>query len=90
MHTYRCICPPFLGFVYTAIAGLLSQETQSNEGSKYFTGRIKNHSPLLTTQLRLMESYYFVSAIPVFLYIWTLFQVFFLLLLFLLFKFPKS
>ncbi len=69
-----CFFPPFLGFVYTAIAGLLSDKMQSNEGSKHFTGRIKESQSFITTQLRLRKSYYSVSAILVFLYILTIFQ----------------
>lgn len=69
MHTCRCIfSPSFLGFVYTAIAGHLSDEIQSNEGSKHFTGRIKESQSFLTTQLRLTRCYP-VSAIVVFLYV---------------------
>lgn len=66
--------PSFWGFVYTAIAGLASDKMQSNEGGKHFTGRTKNHSPLLTTQLRLIKLYYSVSAFLKFLYILTIFQ----------------
>lgn len=69
MHTCRCIfSPSFLGFVYTAIAGHLSDEIQSNEGSKHFTGRIKESQSFLTTWLRLIRCYP-VSAMVVFFYI---------------------
>lgn len=68
MHTCRCIFSLF--WVLFTQTLLDSIKTQSDEGGKHLQGESKNHSPLLTTQLRLIESHSSVSAIPVFLYIY--------------------
>lgn len=96
MHTCRCIFSLF--WVLFTQTLLDSIKTQSDEGGKHLQGESKNHSPLLTTQLRLIESHSSVSAIPVFLYIyiyiyWLFFNVsfdLFIVFFFLLLKFPKS
>lgn len=63
---------PFLGFVYTAIACCYLIRCKAMKEANTLQGQSENHSPLLTTQLRLIKSYYSVSAILVFLYILTI------------------
>lgn len=79
----------FFGFVYTAIAGLLSDKMQSNEESKHFTGRIKE-SQSFTQHSEDMKSNS-VSATLVFYICLLFFSVNFLLIFFffLLLKFSK-
>lgn len=63
--------PPFLGFVYTAIAGLLSDKMQSNEGSKHFTGRIKESQSFSHNKVRTYKKLLFCFRYPcVFFYIY--------------------
>lgn len=61
---------PFLGFVYTAIAGLLSDKMQSNEGSKHFTGRIKESQSFSHNKVKTYKKLLFCFCYPcVFIYI---------------------
>lgn len=62
--------PPFLGFVYTAIAGLLTDKMQSNEGSKHFTGRIKESQSFSHNTIKTSKKLVFCFCYPCFIYIY--------------------
>lgn len=67
--------PLFWGFVYTAIAGLLSERKQSNEGSKHFTGRIKEPKSFTHNTVKTSKKLPFCSCYScVFIYILTIFR----------------
>lgn len=94
MHTCRCNFPPFIGFCLHSHCWTLNlRGCRAMKEANTLQGESKNHSPLLTTHLRLIKRYYSVSAILVFLYILTIFQCRFWSVDFFFFlplKFPKS
>lgn len=75
MHTCRCNFSPFIGFCLHSHCWTLNlRGCKAMKEANTLQGESKNHSPLLTTHLRLIKRYYSVSAILVFLYILTIFQ----------------
>lgn len=78
MHTCRCIFPLFLGSVYTTIAGLFSDKTPSDEGSKHFPGRIKESQSFIWNTFKTYKELLFCSCYCcVYICIYTYIRLFF-------------